>query len=561
MAGDDNQSVAKQPAANQPMTGPAIKVFQCPQCGAGVTIRALGQSVTAVCGSCAAIIDSTNENYKVIASSAKEGKRRQVIPLGQRGKFRGTKWEVIGYVERHDSSAVYVWSEYLLFNPMSGFRWLTEFDGHWNYVITVKGKPQTTDLRRPQASYLNKTYKLFNRGTATTSFVRGEFYWQVKQGEAVTVDDYVNPPEILSCEKSDQELIWSLGQYVPADEVGQAFQVKDILPVAFGVAPNQPSRVAESSQSILKLGSSFLGILIFLQLGFLATARKEVVFNGQFVFGPFDTDKVKVTPQFELKGSMANLKVEISSPVQNNWLEIQSDLVNDESGETQEFEQGVEFYSGSDYDGYWSEGSRSSDVLISSVAGGKYHLNLEASGPSLPTGVYLPPPSVVTAPGAVFKEDKWPSGKLKSSEPMVNGKIEGMAKYFHENGQVYGEIPYFNGSKHGKFKLYRADGSLEQELSYLEGKLHGTSKWYDENGNLNKSANYVEDKLLADDTKNGLPVGLTITRDVPTWSNFWWAVLLVSIAPVIVWWRNRSFETSRWSQSDFSPYYQHREED
>ena len=31
----------------------------------------------------------------------------------------------------------YFWSEYLLYNPQIGFRWLVNSDNHWNYVQAV----------------------------------------------------------------------------------------------------------------------------------------------------------------------------------------------------------------------------------------------------------------------------------------------------------------------------------------------------------------------------------------------------------------------------------------
>ncbi|MCC6138658.1 MAG: DUF4178 domain-containing protein, partial [Bdellovibrionaceae bacterium] len=204
-------------------TSPWVKVFECPSCGAGVTIRAVGMTITAVCGSCASIIDTSNDNYKVLEKASKAGLRLQVINLGHRGKLHGTLWEVIGYMERQDGSGVYTWSEYLLFNPLKGFRWLTEFDGHWNYIITTKSKPKKSSSHlsggsygREYARHLDQFYYLFHRGTAKVSYVIGEFYWQVSNGERVSVEDYVAPPEVLSCEKSDSEEIWSLGEYINA---------------------------------------------------------------------------------------------------------------------------------------------------------------------------------------------------------------------------------------------------------------------------------------------------------------------------------------------------------
>jgi hypothetical protein len=46
--------------------------------------------------------------------------------------------------------------------------------------------------------------------------------------------------------------------------------------------------------------------------------------------------------------------------------------------------------------------------------------------------------------------------------------------------------------------------------------------------------------------------GIELVRDVPNWSNFWLALLGLSIVPLIVWWRGSRFETRRWDDSDYA---------
>src|ERR1019366_2069224 len=106
-----------------------------------------------------------------------------LIPLGTRGTIRGTAYEAVGFQRRtiHVDGVPYSWHEYVLFNPHKGFRYLTEYNGHWN------------DVSPPTVSYLGETYRHFQTAKAATSFVLGEFPWQVRVGESSDVSDYVSP--------------------------------------------------------------------------------------------------------------------------------------------------------------------------------------------------------------------------------------------------------------------------------------------------------------------------------------------------------------------------------
>ena len=171
---------------------PFVKTFSCPNCAGSVTIRAIGSSINVVCSYCSSIIDTNDENYKVVDTFTNKIKRRQVIGLGQRGELFGTLWETIGYMERVEQTGNYTWSEYLLFNPLKGFRWLTEYGGHWSFVTTIKDTPELypnvgnnsgTELAVPNYAYhKNTSYQIFSNGTAKVTFVIGEFYWQARRG-------------------------------------------------------------------------------------------------------------------------------------------------------------------------------------------------------------------------------------------------------------------------------------------------------------------------------------------------------------------------------------------
>ncbi len=428
-----------------PVTRP-VKVFNCPSCGAGVKIRAQGVSLAAVCEACKSVINVADENYRII-SKFTEKIGDLTIPLGQRGKLHGVLWEVIGFLVRSESNGRYRWHEYLLFNPQKGFRWLTEFGGHWNYFVQTKEKPQVVPGGKPIAKALGKKYALFHRGRAKIDSVVGEFYWQVRVDEWTDNEDYIAPPEILSCEKNANEIVWSVGQYVSSTEVQAAFKVEKKMPIPLGVASSQVHSFAKDASFILRAWVVFAIVFVVIQTGSVFRSANQPILEASFAYRENDVEKEKISQSFELKQGVSNLEVELYSNVDNSWLEVDATLINDDTGATFDFNEGVEYYSGVDSDGAWNEGSRINSAVLSSIPAGNYHLSVQAAG------------------------------------HLVPGRTSG----------------------------------IDQEQAYT----------------------------------------LALKRDVVNWSNFVWGLTLLSIYPAIVWWRRRSFEVARWSQSDYSPFSSH----
>src|ERR1700683_528721 len=123
-------------ATAKPIPAVSVRSLTCPGCGATVTVRSFGQAVNVVCGSCHSILDAQDPGVKILQQFAAAIKYQPLIPLGTRGKLRGVLYELTGFQRRETEvdGIKYSWGEYVLFNPFKGFRYLTEFDGHWNDV-------------------------------------------------------------------------------------------------------------------------------------------------------------------------------------------------------------------------------------------------------------------------------------------------------------------------------------------------------------------------------------------------------------------------------------------
>jgi hypothetical protein len=362
-----------------------VKALNCPGCGAALTVRSFGNAVTIVCDSCHSILDAKDPNLQVLQRfKVATDEVRPLIPLGTRGKTRGADYEVIGFQRRtiDVEGFPYSWHEYVLFNPYKGFRYLTEYNGHWNDVSTLKALPEVHSYgSTPTVRYLGETYKHFQTAKAGTSFVLGEFPWQVRVGEAVVVTDYVSPPRVLSSEQTGNEVTWSMGEYMTGKDVWKVFRLPGDPPDAVGVYENQPSPLSAETKNIWVVFAGFLCLLVLMMIGFDLSARNEQVFTGSYRYDSNQRGEASfVTDEFELKGHDSNVEVKTSTDLNNRWIYLNYALINEDTGKALDFGREVSYYHGRDSDGAWTEGSANDSVAVPSVPPGKYYLRVEPEG-------------------------------------------------------------------------------------------------------------------------------------------------------------------------------------
>ena len=365
-------------------TVPRAKGLNCPNCGGSLGLRGFAHTLTAVCPQCLAIIDAQDPNLKILQTYQAKTRLTLLVPLGSRGQWQGTPYEVIGFQQRtiQVDGVAYSWDEYLLFNPYKGFRYLTHYMGHWNDVRTLRALPEEqAGFGRPKALYGGETYTHFQSAQAETTYVLGEFPWQVRRGETVTAKDYVAPPKMLSAEVTKDETVWSQGVYVSGAEVWKAFKLPNAPPSPSGVYSDQPNPYAGQ----VKRYWSMYWLFFLLCLAGIALlhviARNSEVFSQRYAFQPgVAGEQSFVTPVFELKGRAANLEVKTQANVSNNWAYFNFALINEETGEGLDFGREVSYYSGSDSDGSWTEGSRGDKVTLPPVPPGRYYLRVEPEG-------------------------------------------------------------------------------------------------------------------------------------------------------------------------------------
>ena len=366
---------------------PQAKGLNCPKCGAAISLRSFGQAVTVVCAGCHSILDAKDPNLAILQQfEAITSVARPLISLGTRGKLRGTDYEVTGFQRRslQTDGITYYWHEYVLFNPYKGIRYLTEYNGHWNDISICKTLP-TADFSG--ANYLGETYKHFQSAEANTDFVLGEFPWQVRVGEKAAVTDYVHPPRVLSSEKLDKEVTWSIGEYMYGREIWDSFKLPGDPPALIGVYENQPSPVTLNVTSMWAAFAAFAIFLLVLMAVFDMRAKKEPVLQQTYRFDRTESkgEPSFVSDEFALGGGTSTVQVKTYAPVDNHWIYLNYALINQDSGQAWDFGREVSYYHGYDSDGSWAEGKQNDSVVIPSVPPGHYYLRIEPEAdPSLP---------------------------------------------------------------------------------------------------------------------------------------------------------------------------------
>lgn len=368
--------------------------LNCPQCGGGLELRAPDSAERVTCPNCSSLLDVNQGQLKYL-KTLKRGEFEPLIPIGALGVFEGgQQLMVIGFVARsvEVEGTRYFWTEYLLYHPQIGFRWLVHSDNHWNFVETVP--PGEVMEYGKTAQFRGQTFKIFQDAEAQVEYVAGEFYWKVEMGEKVRAVDYVRPPLMLSKEVSSTyirtggdrdnpnlvltgEINWSLGNYVPVKEVEKAFGASN-LPRPSNVAPNQPF----PHKAVYKYWLILLPILILfgiIMTIFGGTGGRVMSNTYEFPALPSaDGTQVVFSEQFDLR-SMRNIKVTARSPsLDNSWLYMEGDLINDDTGLVQNFPIEVEYYQGVEEGESWTEGSKEGDKTLSALPAGKYTMRLEA---------------------------------------------------------------------------------------------------------------------------------------------------------------------------------------
>lgn len=358
----------------------SLQQARCPQCNGALELRAPDRTKRVACPFCGALLDASQGKLAFLQLLEKPD-HEPLIPLGAKGQLDGVEWICIGFMVRSCTveGTRYPWEEYLLFNQARGFTWLMQSNGHWVYLKPIDAGDVSMSPR-VAAHYQGRRYKAFQAVTAVTENVLGEFYWEVRAGELAQAVEYVAPPYSVNEDATDNEVTYTYGEYLLPSAVQHAFKLKHSLPSPHGVAPSQPN--PHSASSSWKWAGIWVTVLVALFAFIRLRAADEQVLDLAVTLAP---DAVSGQPSamsfsepFQIH-KRGNVRADVFSQVDNNWIGVQGDLVNQDTGEVHSFYEEISYYHGQDSDGSWSEGGTSDTEYLSAVEPGTYVLRTAAA--------------------------------------------------------------------------------------------------------------------------------------------------------------------------------------
>ena len=244
----------------------------CPNCGSPVE-WVTGFTPTVICHSCGSDLDTSSGNAELLKANAMRVAQQSAfsLPLGAQAKINGKTYTLIGAVRKEElepqeafdavfrkpvnAVAVGSWTEYLLFQPQSGFLWLVESEGEWSVSETLNEWPRLTNSSiHPQGSP-----KLYDYG-GRVAFAAGAFYWHIQSGDLNYYTDYRQGRGKLCAERTRFEMAWSKSTPVSYTQIRQWFGLQSAAEVPKYTAKMSPDKATPG------LAWALIGIFALLNL-------------------------------------------------------------------------------------------------------------------------------------------------------------------------------------------------------------------------------------------------------------------------------------------------------
>ena len=335
-----------------------VHKFNCTSCGAGLDALGGGRVRTHVGPCCGAELDA-QDDYKVLRQFRDMERPRTPFQLGMTGTFWGVEFTVIGtmaWSEYHDGRSWH-WVDHQLYSPTHGYAWLTVENGHVTFARKSRSMSRPASIsdsaienaeNRPSVRFRDKTFVYYGSGRASPNFIEGEFNFRPDMDDSIRYVSLMGGEEMLDIVESRTEREYEIS--VLPDQAA--------LFESFGIAPRDRPRAIGThaldaldrsplqlfTRNLFLLGA-VLAVFVAIVMTYLGSeiAKSQTARAGSEIELPFTVTNGRVLTEIELWAD-----------VHNSWAWFEAELTDDEDETVAAFEDGVQFYKGSD----WSEGSQ-----------------------------------------------------------------------------------------------------------------------------------------------------------------------------------------------------------
>lgn len=358
------------------MSGARVASINCTSCGSPLPALAGHRAKSLICSYCGAVMDR-HEEYKLLTQYRDMPRPDGPFALGMSGDVMGVSHMIVGIVgvRAKIEGAFYRWTNYQIYSPTHGYSWLTWSDGHLTHSRKTRDMPETSVAFAygAQIKAAGRSFEMFERYRAEITYLEGELTWVPSIGDKTLVIEAIDPPYAYAIAMGETETEFEFTTYLNRAETLAAFGVEDTFPRADTIHGAQPFLPGALHTALAKAGMWFAGIagVIGLVLALIGAGQKitETIIpntdrGGEVVFPLNRTDRLA--------------EIRLTAGVVNAWSWYDMELIHVDSDETvAEFDGGIEYYTGYDSDGRWTEGSQVATFRFKPPATGAYRLTIK----------------------------------------------------------------------------------------------------------------------------------------------------------------------------------------
>lgn len=346
--------------------------IRCLKCSNAMPSYLNSNAYSIICSKCGQVHNTFNGVLQLTNETVAIAEKTFCVPISAKGNIKGIPYTVIAHAYKREQGTNYYWQEYSLFNPIHGQAYLSQYDGHWMYLVELADLPTYGSSKR-KAVYQGVVYDLFSDYKAKLVSARGEWLYQFSSTEMPIVEEFVIHGQMISKEQTADNITWYKGEYIEPKTIKEAFKLETI-PATKGVGMIQPFMGKFKIESLRRISVILVVLWAIAQLFFMSAAKEEVAFSQSFTITDSINKKEIYSNPFELKYGTANVEIKVNTDIDNNWMYTGITLVNEKTGDLYDVDLEAEYYHGYEGGESWSEGNNWVSKVVSQVPEGTYYM-------------------------------------------------------------------------------------------------------------------------------------------------------------------------------------------